>query len=449
MADLANPYRNESGCCLFGRALQVYDLWLDGIPHVNSGTSGIKAYAQRQLVRDVWPAVEQLCIRLEAQAKGELASRIERAFRDAEDYARLIDNYCESDKFDFDLWLYGDPGRSDVEPAEGDIASLVEQAGDVGQLPEGEDFYHWSYGREWARELGQRSAQMEIDKYGHPPTDDYVQQVAHWAWACFWLATQFRHRNLDHHKAHGTLESYLSSMGVVSETKYPVIHEALGQAYGMSIYPIAPLESEEVSAALDGFVSVVMQTRDALGLRPQSAAGSGESKEVPWNPDDKDYTPLKDALGRAQKVREDLQYRDLNKAIRRDGVMRYMLNPDPKDKGPGSVHCKVNKDDLSTWLDGLKRAATANARQGEDNTPNPPDGDAGLYEKGFAKGRQEGYGQGYNDVKEGKPYSCKPPYQDKPGDQYVHGQYEGWKKGYAAGRADSGSGEPQKYGVQE
>ena len=232
----ANPcYIDEYGFCLFDAALRAFDLWVEGIPYVTSEAPGVVAHAQRQLVRDVWPPVEKLCIRLEAQDKGELSSRIERAFRDVEDYARSIDSYCESSKFDFDLWLYGDAARFNFAPVDGDIASLLERAGVEGQLSEEDDFDHWRDGREWTRELGERSAQIEIQKYGHPPTDDYVRQVALWAWACFWLASHLRHKRLDHHEAHGPLESYLSQRAVISETKYPIIREALGRAYGMRI----------------------------------------------------------------------------------------------------------------------------------------------------------------------------------------------------------------------
>lgn len=258
--------------------MQVYDLWLEGLPYVNSGTAGIEAYAHRLLIRDAWPAVEQLCIRLEALGKSELARRIERAFRDVEDYARLIDDYCESDKFDFDLWQYGDPVKSQIAEVKGDVASLIDQASVEGRLEDGEDFGHWSDGRDWTVDLGQRSAQKEVEKYGHPPTRDYVQQVAHWLWSCFWLAAQLYYRDVDHRETRRVLESYLSSMGVVTETKYPVIREALGRAYGMDIYPIAPMESEEVRRALDGLAAVVVETQTALLVADtQAVSPSAES----------------------------------------------------------------------------------------------------------------------------------------------------------------------------
>ena len=265
MADMLNPYVNECGLCLFDLVLEAYDQWLEGLPYVRSGSGGqVTARAQPELVREVWPTVQQLCIRLEAHARGALAARLERAFRDAEDYARLIDNYCESEAFDFHLWAYGDPVLDSIRTVKAEPAALLAQAEEIGECELTEDLYFTAFEREWAAELGKRSTEIEIEKYGHPPTDDYAERTEMRAWACFWLAAQLHRKGLSHQEARGHLEQYLSSHMVVSETKYPVIHEALGRAYGMDIYPIAPMESEEVGAFLEGFWTVVAEIRAAV-----------------------------------------------------------------------------------------------------------------------------------------------------------------------------------------
>jgi len=280
MAEADDPYIDEYGHSLFERALAAYDLWLDGIPYFNSGTAGFEAYAQRQFVRDVWPAVEQLCICLEANGKGELASRIERGFRDVEDYARLIDNYCESEKFDMDLWSYGDPARFGIDPVDDTTELLLEHAVIMGQPQEDEDFYHWSQGREWTRELGERCEQIEIEKYGHAAMDEYARHVAYWAWACFWLAVQLHHRRTDHHGAYQHLQGYLSGLCCVCETKDLVVREVLGRAFGMRIYPIAPMESEEVLRAIESFGTVVTETHMAI-LTAQDGASINRTTAPP------------------------------------------------------------------------------------------------------------------------------------------------------------------------
>jgi len=278
MAGIDDPYVNEHGVSLFERALTAYDLWLDGIPCVNSGANGVEAYAQRQLVRDVWPAVEQLCIRLEANGKSELASRIERGFRDVEDYARIIDDYCQSERFDFELWQYGDPALNMQYEKDGEPSTLSAKAEKIAIQPV-RDLDSWCYRRQWARELGEQCEGAEIEKYGHAPTEDYVEYVARWAWACFWLAAQLRHCKLDHHKACSHLECLLSPLCLVSETKYPVIHEALGRAYGMRIYSIAPMESEEVRRVIESFGAVITETRLSLSMAAADAAGDQASAQ--------------------------------------------------------------------------------------------------------------------------------------------------------------------------
>jgi hypothetical protein len=126
------------------------------------------------------------------------------------------------------------------------------------------NFDAWCYRRQWVRELGEKSEQIEIEKYGHAPFDDYVQVVARWALACFWLAAQLRYHKVDHHQARAHLEKLLASLCFVSETKAPVVDESLGHAYGMRIHQFAPLESQEISAAMEGLVTVVAETRKAL-----------------------------------------------------------------------------------------------------------------------------------------------------------------------------------------
>ena len=272
MTEAGDPYVNEYGRSLFDLVLAAYDHWLDGVPYVGPSTAGVHTSSRRLLLQDVYPAVRQLCIRLEANGKGELASRIERDFRDVEDCARSIDNYCESDKFDLNVWLYGDLAQDRIAPVSEPQAALLERARALERPETDDDFHGWSPGREWALDLGERCEKIEIEKYGHTSMPGYARHVAYWAWACFWLAVQLRHQKIDHHRAYGSLEEYSSSMAVVSETKHPVIHEALGRAYGMSIYPIEPMESEEVLRAIESFGTVVTQTQTALSMAPSDAA---------------------------------------------------------------------------------------------------------------------------------------------------------------------------------
>jgi len=449
MAREKGPYVNEHGVSLFDLVLDLYDQWLEGLPYVESNSGGqVTARAQPDLVQEVWPTVQQLCVRLEAHDKSDLAARVERAFRDAKDYARIIDNYCESEQFDYHLWTCGDPALDTIRTVEAEPTALLAQAEEIGECELTEDLHFTAFRRQWAADLGQRCVQIKVDKYSHPPTDDYALRTEMRAWACFWLAAQLHRKGLSHQEARGYLEQYLSSHVVVSETKYPVIHEALGRAYGMDIYPIAPMESEEVAQGLEGLPAVVLEIRDALALVEEPESPS-LTPEVPWNPDDEDYVPAKDAVAHVKEINQDFDYGGLNKVLTRDGPMRHMRNPDKEEKGPGSVRCKVHKGDLETWCDGLRRAPTAKARPGGGKPAKPTHSGDGLYEKGFAEGHQEGYCQGYTAVKERKRYSCEPSFQDAPDDQYVHGLYEGWKAGYKEGRRDSENGEPQKHGARE
>jgi hypothetical protein len=293
MADKPNPYANEHGVSLFDLVLDAYDGWLEGLPYVESGSGGqVTAHARPELVREVWPTVQKLCIRLEAQDKGDLASRVERAFRDAEDYARIIDNYCESEAFDYHLWAYGDPVLDTIPTVEAEPAALLARAEEIGECKQTEDLYFTAFERQWAADLGQQCAQIEVDRYGHPPTDDYAERTEMRAWACFWLAAQLQRRGLSHQEAYRYLEQYLSGHTVVRETKRLVIHEALGRAYGMRIYPIAPLKSEEVDQGLEGLTTAILDIQDVLS--------SVREPEVPPEDTGKCKTPDTQPAGTAQ-----------------------------------------------------------------------------------------------------------------------------------------------------
>jgi hypothetical protein len=188
--------------------------------------------------------------------------------------------------------------------------------------------------------------------------------------------------------------------------------------------------------------------KEVANTVPQEQPLAG-SKQVSWNPNDKDYIPAKDAVAYVREINQDFAYRDLNKVLTGDSPMRHMRNSNKEEKGPGSVRCKVHKGDLETWCDGLRRAAIAKARPGGGKSAKPTHSNEELYENGFAEGRQEGYHEGYTEVKERKGYSCEPSFQDDPTDPYVHGHYEGWKAGCKEGRGDSKNGKPQKHGARE
>jgi hypothetical protein len=170
MAKKKDPYVNEQGASLFDLVLDLYDRWLMDLPYVRSGRGGaVAGDSQPELVREVWPTVQQLCIRMEANGKGDLAARVERAFRNAEDYARIIDNYCESDQFDYHLWAYGDPALDTTSTVDAEPPALLAQAEEIGECELTEDLHFTAFERQWAADLGQRCAQIEVDKYGHPP----------------------------------------------------------------------------------------------------------------------------------------------------------------------------------------------------------------------------------------------------------------------------------------
>jgi len=169
MAEGTNPYVNECGACLFDLALDLYDGWMEGLPYVHCGRDGVVvAECQPELVRDVWPTVQQLCVRLEAQGKGDLAARLERAFRDAEDYARLIDNYCQSERFDYHLWAYGDVALDGLHYPEADLETLEAKAREIGEGPLTEDLAFWEHEREWALHVGERAWPRRKSQRGLP-----------------------------------------------------------------------------------------------------------------------------------------------------------------------------------------------------------------------------------------------------------------------------------------
>jgi hypothetical protein len=278
-----DPYANEYGVSLFDFASDAYDQWLVGLPYVAKRSDGtVKASAQPKLVCDVWPTIQPICIRLEANGKAELGARLERAFRDVEDYARIIDHYCESDAFGFNLWAYGDPVLATLPAVDAEPQALLAQAEEIGECELSEELYFTAFEREWAAEVGRRCAETEIEKYGHLPTDDYAERAEMRAWACFWLAAQLRRHGLSHGEASGYLEEYLSRHGVVCETKTPVIREALGRAFGMGIYPLPVMESEEVRAALDGLWTALSEIRGATAPPP----GVPELSEGPLSYED-------------------------------------------------------------------------------------------------------------------------------------------------------------------
>jgi hypothetical protein len=82
---------NEHGVSLFDFASDAYEQWLEGLPCVEKRSDGtVRAFAHPELARDVWPTIQPICIRLEANGKADLGVRLERAFREVEDYARII-----------------------------------------------------------------------------------------------------------------------------------------------------------------------------------------------------------------------------------------------------------------------------------------------------------------------------------------------------------------------
>ena len=135
----------------------------------------------------------------------------------------------------------------------------------------------------------------------------------------------------------------------------------------------------------------------------------GENKEVPWDLDGETFISAKEAVEEAKKSDPNFNYGQLYTRLKPDGPMRYMRNPNKGDKGPGSVQCKVHKEDFKTWCDGLTKGG-AKKKHPRKRTSNCADSDGGLYEAGYTKGRQDGYARGYSDVKESKQHSS-PPFQ--------------------------------------
>ena len=319
MAEGTNPYVNECGACLFDLALDLYDGWMEGLPYVHCRRDGVVvAECQPELIRDVWPTVQQLCVRLEAQGKGDLAARLERAFRDAEDYARLIDNYCQSERFDYHLWAYGDAALDGLHYPEADLETLEAKAREIGEGPLTEDLAFWEHEREWALQVGERAEEIEVEKYGRAPTDNYALRTEMRAWACFWLAAQLLRQGIDHQEGQDLLERYLSSVMCPDEAKRLILREALGRAFGTHIHPVAVLESEEVTQGLEGLSAVVLEIRSALAStgEPEDA-----SKKQPWVDDAPAYLPLSEAR---KLIDERLSLPTLSKLCRPDGPVRYM-----------------------------------------------------------------------------------------------------------------------------
>jgi hypothetical protein len=318
MAKEKGPYVNEHGVSLFDLVLDLYDQWLEGLPYVESGSGGqVTAHAQPELVREVWPTVQQLCVRLEAHDKSDLAARVERAFRDAEDYARIIDNYCQSEQFDYHLWAYGDPSLDELHYLEGELPAMEAHAHEIGEGPLTEDLMTWTCQREWAREIGERAEETEIEKCGRPPTDDYALRTEMRAWACFWLAAQLARKEIEPNEARRHLEGYLGSVLCVNEAKGIIIREALGRAYGMHIHPIAPLESEEVILALDGFCAVVVEIRSAVTAMNEPEV---PSKEQPWS----DEAPADEGAAKGAPAKP--EYVTVKEALKQWHISRATLH---------------------------------------------------------------------------------------------------------------------------
>ena len=259
-----DAYANDFGQCLFDAVLDAYDVWLSGIPYVQPGTANsVSVHTHDELAENVWPPVEKLCIRLEAYGQGALGARVERAYKDAQDYARIIDDYCLSNKFDFWLWKSGDPASDHVETDNAGVAELLSKADSINEWDLTGGFYGVNR-PEWVSAIAAQAVQSEIVKYGHPPTKDYSERAERWALECFWLAVQLCKRDMDDHEARQYLEQYLSKRMVVSETKDPIIHEALGRAFGTHIYRLDPQDAAEKGSALP---AVVVEAQEVLIVR--------------------------------------------------------------------------------------------------------------------------------------------------------------------------------------
>jgi len=109
---------------------------------------------------------------------------------------------------------------------------------------------------------GEKCARIEIEKYGHPPVDDYIQRVAHWTWASFWLAVQLHQRKADHHGPAGTWRGTVSSLSCVCETKDLVIHEALARLRHANISH-RTMESEDTLRAIESLEVVITEAQEA------------------------------------------------------------------------------------------------------------------------------------------------------------------------------------------
>jgi hypothetical protein len=293
MADKPNA-QDELGI-MFEIVFNHYDLWLSDMPHVHlERGSNVTSSARLDLATNVWPAVSRLCIYFEANQQAELASRIERAYHDVEDYARIIDDYCTSDKFDYNAWYYGDPEVEVLPVARGTREELLALAAKMAEMPfESEEPPELDC-PEWALAVGADAAESELEKYPVLPTPDYAQRTAVRAWVCFWLVAQLERAGMKRPEASAALEEYLSSILCVSETKYRIIPEVLSRVYGQHIYPLPILESPEVSHILQMFGSVLAEIREATAPKP-SVAPEKQSWELPWRKVTDKFLPLLEA----------------------------------------------------------------------------------------------------------------------------------------------------------
>ena len=83
--------------------------WLGRWPIVSQNEDGktIGRHAE-SLMKDVWPSVSELCMHLDVAGLGDVARRIDAAFKDMRELTRQVDSYCDSPAFDADAWYSGD-----------------------------------------------------------------------------------------------------------------------------------------------------------------------------------------------------------------------------------------------------------------------------------------------------------------------------------------------------
>jgi hypothetical protein len=334
------PHAQDELGLLFDLVFCHYDVWLTEMPHVTRHRdSSVTSSARLDLACNVWPAVSRLCIRFEAQQRAELASRLERAYHDVEDYARIIDDYCTSDKFDYHLWYYGDPELEHLPVVRGTREELLARAAEMAEEPFASEEPPDLDCPAWALAVGKAAAEVELEKYPTLPTPDYAERTAVRAWACFWLAAQLHRAGLDWREASQTLEEYLGSILCVSETTYRIIPAALTRAYGQCIEPLPILESPEVSHILEMFAGMLVEIRTVTAPLLPVATGS-PSREQPWREEADEFLPLSEAV---KLVDDRIKLPTLSKLLVPDGEMRYMR------KGH---RCKVHLTDFRNCMKG-------------------------------------------------------------------------------------------------